>query len=92
MAYATCAYCGRTVVAAGADPQGSSMAGSQRGRKLPVCYDCKRSKKDRSLNMWLRMLKRKDRMRWERIYKYHSRKTGGEITLEVKRVANERMS
>jgi len=36
------------------------------------------------------MLKKKDRMRWERIAKYHSRKMGGEITLAVKRVENER--
>jgi hypothetical protein len=36
------------------------------------------------------MLKKKDRMRWDRIVKHHSRRTGGEITLAVKRVERER--
>ncbi len=75
---------------AGSDPSGPSMAGVQSGRKLPVCLDCKRSKRDRPLTMWFRMLKKKDRMRWDRIVKHHSRRTGGEITLAVKRVERER--
>ncbi|GAA5261420.1 hypothetical protein [Methanocalculus sp.] len=90
MGFASCVYCGRVLTAAGSGPQGASMAGAERGRKLPVCLDCRRSKRDRSLTMWLRMLKKNDRMRWERIAKYHSRKTGGQITMEVKRVERER--
>gem|GEM_PF-3394019 len=90
MGFATCVYCGRVLTAAGSDPEGPSRAGSERGKKLPVCSDCKRSKRDRPLTMWLRMLKKKDRMRWDRIVKHHSRRIGGEITLAVRRVERER--
>ena len=90
MGFATCVYCGRYLASTGTDPQGPSKAGAERGTKLPVCLDCRRSKRDRPLTMWLRMLKKKDRMRWDRIVKYHSRKMGGQITMEVKRVERER--
>jgi len=89
MAYNDCSYCGRTIQGAGS-VRGTGSANASSSREGPACVECKRSKGNRSLVQWIRWVKKNDRNRWERIIKYHGRKSGGMITLTIKRIAEER--
>ncbi|MDO9539090.1 MAG: hypothetical protein Q7J09_03695 [Methanocalculus sp.] len=89
MAFNSCSYCGRTISGAGS-VRGNGSANAQTSRDAPACVECKRSKRDRPLVMWLRAVKKNDRNRWAMIEKYHAKKTGGLITLAVRRISEER--